>query len=178
MRSIEEFLAHFRRQHAWTRRLIAAIPEARFDWAPAPREFTLGGLVRHLIQSEVYWRRMLLAARRGEVLDPFRLVGSGSERLIAFRGKNLESSVNPRYGSTFAECLAAWSGVRAETEREFAAFSPDEIAGLEVYHPLADLRTPLWEMLWTLVEHETHHRGQISAYLKVLGVPQPPIFTG
>jgi uncharacterized damage-inducible protein DinB len=29
-------------------------------------------------------------------------------------------------------------------------------------------------MLLTMVDHEVHHRGQLSGYLKTLGIQQPP----
>ena len=57
--------------------------------------------------------------------------------------------------------------------RDLARIAPEQLA-VEVVHPLMDLRLPLWEMLLTMVGHEIHHRGQLSAYLKMLGVEQPP----
>ena len=76
MRTIEEFLVYFRRQRSWTRSLVAAAPEACFDWRPAPDAFSCGELVRHLIQSEAFWRRLLLAAAAGQRYDPFGLTGT------------------------------------------------------------------------------------------------------
>jgi uncharacterized damage-inducible protein DinB len=173
---IEELLAHFRRQREWTRRLVAAVPEERFDWAPSERDFSCGGLVRHMIAAEVFWRRLLLAAARGEAYDPFGLPGDLPERYEAFREPNLRSSRSDRYGASFAACLEAWRPVQAETERELGALGDDELQA-EAYHPVAGLRLPVWEMLLVLMTHEAHHRGQLSAYLKVLGLRQPMIFT-
>jgi uncharacterized damage-inducible protein DinB len=33
-------------------------------------------------------------------------------------------------------------------------------------------------MLLVMVEHEGHHRGQLTAYLKMLGVDQPAAVVG
>lgn len=35
---------------------------------------------------------------------------------------------------------------------------------------------PIWKWLRAMCEHEIHHRGQIYAYLGILGIPAPPLF--
>jgi uncharacterized damage-inducible protein DinB len=177
MRTIEDFLSHFRRQRSWTRRLVAAIPEERFSWSPSSagiEAFGFGELVRHLIQSEIFWSRMFVEAAAGRVYDPFELSGGATERMTAFRPRNLQSSRSPKFGSTFAECLESWSQVQARTEEELSRFTPEQLQTVVVDHPLIRMRAPLWEMLLTMVDHEVHHRGQLSGYLKTLGIAQPP----
>lgn len=179
MRTVEDFLAHYRRQRRWTLDLVRAVPEEHFGWAPAPDAFTCGGLVRHLIQAESFWRKLLLAAAAGESYDPFEPLGlpeRGPARMVAFRPRNRASSDDSKLGSTFAQCLAAWEAVQAKTEAALAAITPEQLARAEMHHPLTGMRAPLWEALLVFVEHEAHHRGQLSAYLKALGVPQPPVF--
>ncbi|HEX9943375.1 MAG TPA: DinB family protein [Thermoanaerobaculia bacterium] len=175
MRTIEEFLDYFRRQRSWTRSLVAAVPEEHFGWRPAASAFSCGELVRHLIQSEGFWRRLMLEAVDGRPFDPFGLAGTGRERMTAFRPRNLASSQGEKFGSTFAECLESWRQVQARTEEELARISAEQLATVEVIHPLLALRFPLWEALLTMVGHEVHHRGQLSAYLKTLGVEQPAV---
>jgi uncharacterized damage-inducible protein DinB len=177
MRSIQDFLTHYRRQRVWTRALVAAIPAEHVGWAPRPGEFSCLGLVRHMMQAEVFWRRLLVAGARGEAYDPFRLPGALAERLAAFREPNVRSSESPKYGRDVEECLARWTEIQRETEADLGAIPEDKL-GVEIYHPLAGLRAPLWEMALVMVEHEGHHRGQLSAYLKSLGVAQPPVFAG
>ncbi len=38
--------------------------------------------------------------------------------------------------------------------------------------------TPIttWKLLRSMVEHEVHHRGELYAYLGVLGVSVPPLY--
>ena len=33
-------------------------------------------------------------------------------------------------------------------------------------------------MIWFMASHDVHHRGQLSAYAKMLGLAQPPLYTG
>lgn len=174
MRTIEDFLAFYRRQRSWTRSLVAAVPEERFGWRPSDTSFSCGELVRHLIQSEEFWRKLSLEAVAGRPFDPFGLSGDGRERMTAFRRPNLESAARAvKRGASFAECLEIWAPVQARTESELAPITPEQLAAVEVDHPLLALRFPLWEALLTMVGHEVHHRGQLSAYLKVIGVEQP-----
>lgn len=181
MRSMEEFLTHFRRQRRWTLDLVAALPEDRFSWSPGEgsgqEHFSLGGLVRHLMQAEIFWRKLLMAGARGEAYDPFRLPGGPSERLQAFHGRNVGASRDDRFGATFAECLKRWREIQSKTEAELATITGEQLAGARLRHPLAGIEAPLWEMLLLMVEHEAHHRGQLSASIKVLGLPHPPLFT-
>jgi len=176
VRSIEDFLTYFRRQRSWTRSLVEAIPEEHFDWRPSPETFSCGETVRHLILSENFWRKLLMEGAVGRPFDPFGLPGAGIERMRAFRPRNLASSAASaaRYGATFAECLGHWAEIQARTEQDFAGITPEQLR-VEIVHPLMNLRLPLWELLLTMVTHEAHHRGQLSAYLKVLGVEQPPM---
>lgn len=174
MQTIEEFLAHFRRQRAWTRAIVAAVPEEKFDWAPAEDAFSCGDLVRHLIQSEIFWTRLIEHGARGEEFDPFDLEEPpGDRRMTAFRGHNLQAAHNPRYGTSPGECLAKWEEVSAETERRLQTIEDEALHARRMHHPLAGLEGPVWEFLVAMLEHEAHHRGQLSAYLKMLGVPQP-----
>ncbi|MGH9382340.1 MAG: DinB family protein [Thermoanaerobaculia bacterium] len=174
MNTIQEFLRHFRRQRGWTRGIVEAVPPEHFDWAPAEGAFSCGDLIRHLMQAEIFWTRMIVHGARGESFDPFAMPEPpGVERMTAFRPRNLETAHNPKYGTTVEECLARWSEISAETERRLSEIPDAALGERRLRHPLAGFEGPLWEFLVGMLEHEAHHRGQLSAYLKMLGAPQP-----
>jgi uncharacterized damage-inducible protein DinB len=173
MRTIADFLDFYRRQRSWTRALVAAVPEEHFDWRPSESSFSCGELVRHLMLSERFWRKMVLEVLEGRSFDPFGIPGDGRQRMAAFRAPNLQSAgAAGNLGATFAECLERWLPIQAQTEEELGRITPEQL-DIPVEHPLLALRLPLWESLLTLVGHEVHHRGQLSAYLKMIGVEQP-----
>ncbi len=178
MRTVSDFLTHFQRQRRWTRNLVAAIPDEHFDWRPNPEAFSCGDLVRHLMQSEIFWARLISKAASGEMLDPWGLPGDAEQRMTAFRQRNLETAGNPAYGTSFATALARWSEIERRTEEVLRQIPDEALQRVEAEHPLTVLRAPLWEFLLMMVEHEAHHRGQLSAYLKVIGVPQPASAVG
>jgi uncharacterized damage-inducible protein DinB len=170
-------LARFRQEREWTRALVACLPEEAFGWRPAPDAFSCGELVIHLMQAERFWRKLLVEAVAGRDYDPFRLPGATTaERYAAFRAPNEASSRRPGLPATFADCLARWQEVQTETESAFAAFTSEQLGAVTVRHPVAGLQAPLEDMLDVMIGHEAHHRGQLSAYAKMLGVPQPPVY--
>ncbi len=168
----------WRQERGWTRQLIAAFPEDAFGWRPADDAFSCGELVVHLVQAERFWRRLLVEAAAGRRYDPFALAGSAEERYATFRSPNLLSARGPRHPTTFVDCLERLAAEQAETEAAFAAFTPEQLASAIVHHPVAGLVAPVGEMIWFMASHEVHHRGQLSAYAKMLDIAQPPLYTG
>lgn len=173
MSELAELLEHYRRQRGWTRAVVEAVPEEHFDWAPDPTSFGCGDLVRHLIQAESFWRRLIAAAREGSSYDPFGLGGSAATRMRDFRAPNLAASRNSRLGSSFADCLASWNDVQRKTEELIESLSAEDLEAVLVRHPLTGLEGTLRELLTVMFEHEAYHRGQLAAYMKVLGVEVP-----
>ena len=171
-------LGLWRQERAWTRNLVAAFPEATFDWRPAADAFSAGELVVHLIQAERFWRRLLVEAVAGRRCDPFGLEGDAAARFGAFREPNLLSTRAPDQPATFAACLPRLDAETAKTTAAFAAFTPAQLRDVVVHHPIAGLVQPLFDMIWFMASHEVHHRGQLSAYAKMLGLPQPPLYAG
>ena len=175
MPATDRHLHLYRRERAWTRGLVAALPAETFDWRPAPQEFSCGEIVRHLILAERFWRRLFVEAVEGRAYDPFGYAGSGYERHQAFRGRNFASSQRGGELTSYAACLLHWETVQRETEETLSRLGADELESVVVHHPIANVRAPLGEMIHYMISHEIHHRGQLSAYVKVLGLPQPPV---
>jgi uncharacterized damage-inducible protein DinB len=152
---------------------VAAIPEKHFDWAPNESSFSCGDLVRHLEQAEIYWRKLLEKATQGVEYDPFGLDGSADDRMKAFRSPNLEASRSPRLGVNFAECLASWGDIQAETEEILGSLSAEDLESARVRHSLTGLEGSVRQFVVVMLEHEAYHRGQLSAYMKMLGLEHP-----
>jgi len=151
IRDPKVFLDYLGRFHDRTRRVIACIPTADFDWAPAPGRFSFADLVRHLAGIERY---MFAAAAGGE---PNRYPGHGRELADG------PARVLDYYDRLHAESRAIFEGLTAEAY------------GRPVQTP-AGASITLWKWLRAMIEHEAHHRGQLYLMLGMRGVPTPPIF--
>ena len=174
MLTTDALIDRWRRTREGTRALVHAIPPEHFDWRPNPTAFSCGDIVRHLMQAEQMFRQLLAAGGRGEAWDPWQMTGTGEERLRNARQGIFEGAGTAELGTTAAACLDNWRAIEAETAAELATVS-DEALARAVEHPIAALQSPLWGMFLHMIEHEIHHRGQLSAYLKVLGVEQPAL---
>jgi len=144
-----------------TRRMLALLPEAKLAWKPHEKSMTLGQLASHLAEAPSW---------TGAFLEP-------SLDFAAMEG------YRPFVARTRAECLAEFEknhracveALRARDDRSGDGFMGETWSmrkGDEVLmsQPRGDaLRT-------TLVHHAIHHRGQLSVYLRLLGVPLPPVY--
>jgi len=156
MRTAERLRAHVQSVRARTLAVLRHIPRDRVNWRPAEGMLTLGQLVRHLAQAEMMWQevvkghwdlKQLLAVRRD--LDLIEATGP-VENLMT------ELTLLEVTHRQTVELLATLTD-------EDLARSVNGLAG----------RVTLYDVILGLCEHEAHHRGQIVAYLRLLGVEHP-----
>jgi uncharacterized damage-inducible protein DinB len=155
MTHTEALLAELTREAEATRRLLERVPEDRLDWAPHLKSMSLGQLALHVAG---------LTAGVAELIDPPSAevptvplpVASSVAEILA----TLDESV-----PVAAERIAAWG---------------DE--GLRATWTLTQAGTPVLqlsrgEMVRSiLLNHWYHHRGQLTVYLRLLGVALPQIY--
>lgn len=151
IRSAPPFVAYWEGIRGRTRRIVEVIPPDRIEWAPAEGRWTLGDIIRHLAGIE---RDMYAENVQGR---PTRYPGHGRELA---EGKEA--------------VLAYLDRKHAEALDIFRGLTPEQLES-KVQTPAG---TPItaWKWLRAMVEHESHHRGQLYFMLGLLGVPTPPIF--
>jgi uncharacterized damage-inducible protein DinB len=156
----ESLLPEFDHEMATTRRLLERVPEDRFGWRPHEKSMTLGRLASHL----------------AEMPDWGYEVCTGDEIDLAPQGAEPQK---PAVHTARAELLAAFDAAVAKA-REAIARTDDATmmrdwsakGGDQTYFTMpkvAVLRA------WVL-NHNVHHRGQLSVYLRLLDVPVPAIY--
>lgn len=145
------FLAYLDNVHARTRRVIACVPAADLEWAPAPGRFSFGDLTRHLAGIE---RHLYAETVRGK---PNRYPGHGRE-----------------HADGEAAVLDYYDRLHAESRAIFASLTADALVAKCVTPDGA--RITVWKWLRAMLEHEMHHRGQLYLMLGLRGVPTPPLF--
>lgn len=157
LRFTDILLAEFDREAGLTRRVIARAPADRFDWRPHPRSMTLGRLVTHLADLPG-WAATLVASAAYDLADrpAGERVESSLAAAVALFDANVAAVRREIVARTDAELLAPWT-LRSDGRDVFTV--PRLVA----------LRT-------LLLEHSTHHRGQLTVYLRLLDVPVPPLY--
>jgi uncharacterized damage-inducible protein DinB len=148
--SVTSFLSYFEGVRRRTLKFCSMVPESQIDWAPKPREFTCGDIVRHLAASEQMFASVALTGR---------WIYPGHERSLGADLRGALAYLDASHTSAVA-ALGTLSD-DALTERR------DVIAGRMI---------ETWRVLILMVEHEIHHRSQISSYLSLMGVEPPQLY--
>jgi uncharacterized damage-inducible protein DinB len=151
IRELATFLDYLASVHGRTRRVIECIPPADLEWAPAPGKFSFGDLVRHLAAIE---RHMYAETVQGK---PSRYSGHGRE-----------------LADGYERVLAYYDRLHAESRAIFAGLSAERLNG-KCTTPAGTAITT-WKWLRAMIEHESHHRGQLYLMLGMRGVKTPPIY--
>lgn len=158
--SVSEFIKYWRGFRGRTRRTLTVFPSSAGSWRPVEGAFCVADLTRHLGRAE----RDFFVARACSV--PAR-VALGPEAAL---GRGVSTDLNA--------ALAELDGLHEESCAMLADLEKRE--GPEALQ--RRVTTPVgaeisaWKLLRAMCEHESHHRGQLSLYLRMLGVDPPPIF--
>ncbi len=149
--TIAPFLDYLEKVRARTLRLVRSIPPHKVEWRAAPDKFTLGDLARHIAATERYVFAECAAGGHNRYSGCGRELADGYDQVVAFVER-----------------------LHAESMEIFGRLSD---ADLQKKCASAD-GSPMttWKLLRAMVEHEVHHRGELYAYLGVLGVAVPPLY--
>lgn len=144
-------------EFAATRRLLARFPAEHADWKPHDKSMSLVALASH-IASLPNFARMMLA---------------GSEHDMA------AVSMKPQVGRTAEELVAMFDRASADARAALEGATPDGLRdrwklrmGDAVF--IDDRRGKVLRQ--HLVSHAAHHRGQLTVYYRMLGVPVPGLY--
>ena len=149
--TIQSFLDYFGKIRERTMRVVACIPADKIEWRAAAEKFTLGDLARHIAATERNVFAECACGGRNRYAGCGRELADGRDEVIRFMERMHGESVS---------MLAQLS----DEQLKHKCSSPDG--------------TPLttWKLLRSMIEHEIHHRGELYAYLGVLGVKVPPLY--
>jgi len=142
-----------------TKRVIAAVPDAKCDYRPDEHSRTAKELAEHLALSDVQFIDGIAGLDFGVVFDP-----ETSKKAAASLPKN-------------SAALAEWY------EKNFTAglnkvrrMTPEQLNTVIGFFGAFNL--PAHGYLLFLNNHSVHHRGQLSAYLRACGGKVPDIYGG
>ncbi len=147
-------LKEFDQEMATTRRLLERVPSEKAAWKPHEKSFALG----HLAQL-VSWMPGWIT--------------------LTLRQPHLDLSTGPRY--TFEPTEKLLEGFDRNVRDARAALT--EVTGAALEEPwslrMGDrvlMTTPRGEVVRQHLGHLSHHRGQLTVYLRLLDVPIPSIY--
>lgn len=157
MRLADTLIQELEMEAATTRRVLERVPAGRMDWKPAEKSRTLGHLAMHVAMNPGSVASMVVA-------NPAALPDFGAAEPTA---------------ATAAELVTALDASLAQARAILAGM--DDAALMEQWTLNAGGRTlfaaPRAAFLRSvMLNHWYHHRGQLSVYLRELGVAVPSIY--
>ena len=143
-------------EFASTRRLLERFPAEHADWKPHEKSMSLAALASHVATLPIFGYFMMAGDSHDMATSPRPAVGRTAEELLALFD---QSAAQAR------EALAGASHEHMGTQWQLKM-------GDQVF--LQDRRGKL--MRQHLVSHAAHHRGQLTVYYRMLGVPVPGLY--
>jgi uncharacterized damage-inducible protein DinB len=155
--SVEALRAELDHEMALTRRVLERVPEHAFDWKPHEKSSSLGSLATHLARLP-HW-------------------GADIVERSEYDFATAPAPAAPP--ATRAELLAAFDAHVADARRAIEARSEAELDAPWVLkrggHTVLSMPR-ITAVRQLLIHHMIHHRGQMTVYLRLQGVPLPPIY--
>jgi uncharacterized damage-inducible protein DinB len=156
MAMIDGMLQELEQESQTTRRVLERVPSDRLTWRPHEKARTLGELALHVAMVPGAVAALVSSpspAQAPQFVDPSP--GSAAELLPAL-DQSLAQARTALGGMDDETLLATWSLRQGDRE----LFAVPRVAMLRSI----------------MLNHWYHHRGQLTVYLRELGVPIPSIY--
>jgi uncharacterized damage-inducible protein DinB len=149
-----ELLPEFDEEMKSTRRVIERVPSDKADWKPHPKSFSLAHLTQLVAGMPGWFTNML-------------------------QQTSLDLASGGGYSSETTESLLAMFDKNVREARAAIAAAKDEDVGVAWSLKHGDnvlFTAPRKVVVRQTMSHLSHHRGQLTVYLRLLDVPVPSIY--
>ena len=157
MKLTEFFLAQLEREAAKSRKVLERVPEGRNDWKPHEKSMRLGYLAT-LVGTMPSWVALMIDQ------DELNL-SRGSEH------RPQEMPTTRELLNAFEESVKKGRSALEQTTDDHLMTSWKLLAGGQVV-----TEEPRYVVLAEAFSHMSHHRGQLTVYLRLNDAPVPAIF--
>jgi uncharacterized damage-inducible protein DinB len=158
MNTTKTFLQEMEREAAKTRKMLALLPEDKYNWQPHPKSMHLQQLATHLAELNGWITMILNTTELDFAAAPYEpTVLKNNRELLQFFEKNLTEGKTALENTDDAYIRETWTLRAADT-----------VFGT---HPKPDfIRHTLNQIV--------HHRAQLGVYLRLLDIPLPSTMGG
>ena len=151
----EPLLTELDQEATTTRRVLERMPSEKLSWRPHATARSLGELGVHIATAQKFVTDALKKASH-EAAPPGVPVPAKTEAIVELFDASLASAKASLAAMTDADLTSSWS----LTVGGKPAFTAPKIGVVRTI----------------VLNHIYHHRGQLSVYLRTLGVPVPSIY--
>ena len=150
-------LAEFDMEMANTRRTLERIPEDKLEWKPDPKSMSMGRLAAHVAEM-TSWATLALSTDGLDFAStPYEpAVAKSREDVLQMADKNAAAARAAIAGASDADFMKPWT-LRSGDQIFFTLPKIAVIRGM-------------------VMNHTIHHRGQLTVYYRMNGVPVPALY--
>jgi uncharacterized damage-inducible protein DinB len=153
----QAMLAELQHESAQTKKMLSRVPLEQFSWKPHDKSMNLANLASHVAET-VYWITVILSTDDFDFSrDKYHHTDATSpEHLMEIFEKDYQSAIESLKNASPEELMKPWSMSNGGKV-------------LMTMPKAAAIRT-------IALNHIVHHRGQLSVYLRLLGIPVPGMY--
>ena len=147
------FLAEMEREAQTTRKMLARIPDEKYDWQPHEKSMTIRQLATHIAELPTWVPMTLTTDELDFAASPYQLIViNNTAKLVAY----------------FEKCLADGKA-QLVPDHEAILNQPWTLRnGDQIYSV-----SPKHEVIRMTFCQIVHHRAQLGVYLRLLNIPIP-----
>ena len=154
-RIVESFIAELEHETAATKRALERVSNDKLTWKPHPKSYSLGQLALHIAEVPAAIAELIVPDTR-EAAKFEQASPKSAAELIPALEKSVRTAKDILSGFDDQKMMATWR------------FKSN---GKEL---MALPRVALVRSI--MLNHWYHHRGQLTVYLRLLGIPVPSIY--
>ncbi len=152
-------LPELEQEYAGSRRVLERIPYDKVEWQPHPRSFSIGKLAKHVADMPS-WMKMTIEKDKVDLesfdrAEMYKLPATHAD-LLAMFDRNVAEAKASLAAASDAQLMGAWSLCSGEVTH----FTLPRIAAIRSF----------------ILNHNVHHRAQLTVYLRLLDVPVPGLY--
>jgi len=150
-------LAEFDMETASTRRTLARLPEDKLDWSPDPKSMTMGRLAAHVAEMPGWAALTLSTDELDFAASPYTpAVATSQAHVLEIADQNATAARAAIAAASDADFMKPWT-LRSGDQIFFTLPKIAVIRGM-------------------VMNHTIHHRGQLTVYYRMNGVPVPALY--
>lgn len=153
----QSLIMELRHESEQTKKMLEKLPQDKFPWRPHDKSMTLGHLASHIAHIPK-WITVILSSNDFDFMrDKYKSDDAATlEELLQFFEEDHKNAMQSLEKAGDEELMKPWSFKRGD----MIIFTLPRIASIRTL----------------AMNHRVHHRGQMSVYLRLLGVAVPGMY--
>ena len=153
----QSLLAEFDMEMANTRRTLERLPEDKLDWTPDPKSMSMGRLAAHVAEMPGWGTLTMTTDELDFAAKAYTpAVAKSREQVLQIADENRKAARAAIEAASDADFMKPWT-LRSGNQIFFTMPKIAVLRGM-------------------VMNHTIHHRGQLTVYYRMNGVPVPALY--